>query len=235
MNLKDFFRKYKSNEKKGFTVIEVLAVVVILSITSTAIVSVFMAVHKSVRETGTITSEQYHITQVERFIRNEFQVGSKVEVYDIDPTSFTPDLSLTGRTVLQDDECMVFNQSKKCIYFKKYDEVSSTYKLALTVTNVEKVNITICPYDYNAAISGADLDNMPLKLVYEIIATDYSYSGGMILGNTNVGEGQDMTEYASATPQYTAKIVWNQDATNVMNSKCIFFHSEKTEVIEGET
>lgn len=77
MNLKDFFRKYKSNEKKGFTVIEVLAVVVILSITSTAIVSVFMAVHKSVRETGTITSEQYHITQVERLFVMNFKLVQK--------------------------------------------------------------------------------------------------------------------------------------------------------------
>ncbi|MBQ2151848.1 MAG: type II secretion system protein, partial [Clostridia bacterium] len=133
MNLKDFFRRYKNNEKKGFTVIEVLAVVVILSITSTAIVSVFMAVHKSVRETGTITSEQFHITQVERFIRNEFQVASNIDVFDIDPTSFTPNLTTTSRSAEQDDECMVFNPARKCVYFKKYDADAGEFKLALTV------------------------------------------------------------------------------------------------------
>lgn len=233
MNLKDFFRRYKNNEKKGFTVIEVLAVVVILSITSTAIVSVFMAVHKSVRETGTITSEQFHITQVERFIRNEFQVASNIDVFDIDPTSFTPNLTTTSRSAEQDDECMVFNPARKCVYFKKYDADAGEFKLALTVTNVEKVNLTICPYDYNATVNGGALDGKPLKLIYEIIATDYTYSGGMILGNTNVGEGADLKEYELAEPPYTVQILWDQDATNIWNSKCIYFHSEKTEVVEG--
>jgi len=236
MNIKDFFRRYKNNEKKGFTVIEVLAVVAILAITSTAVVSVFMAVHKSVKETGTITTEQFHITQVERFIRNEFQVASHVDVFDLDTTTYTPNFTAVGYTPVQDDECMVFDQANKCVYFKKYNETTSTYVVALTLTNVEEVHLTICPYDYAAVTGGASsasVDGMKLKLIYEIVATDYTYSGGIILGNTAAGVDDNMAQYAGTTPQYTAKLLWNQDTTNLSNNKCISFHSEKTAIVSS--
>ena len=234
MNLKDFFKRYKSNEKKGFTVIEVLAVVAILAITSTAVVSVFMAVHKSVKETGNITTEQFHSTQVERFIRNEFQVGSSVDVFDLDPLTFTPSFTAAGYTPVENDECMVFDQANKCVYFKKYSEATNSYNVALTLTNIEEVHLTICPYDY-AAVTGTggssqSIDGMKLKLVYEIVATDYTYSGGIILGNTAAGERGNMENYATTDPKYTAKLIWNQDSTNLTNNKCVCFHSERTAI-----
>ena len=84
MNYKDFFKKYKNPSKKGFTLVEVVAVIVILAIVSGATLSVFIMVHQITRDAKTITINQYNTTQLESLIRHEFQAASNIDIMTLD-------------------------------------------------------------------------------------------------------------------------------------------------------
>lgn len=223
MDLKNCWKKYAKNSKKGFTVIELLAVVAVLAIASTATISVFIAVHQTVRDTNTITTEQFNSTQIERFIRNEFQVASNVDIYPIG--GGVPAYSALGRTPVEDDEYLYYDSTTKKLYFMKCDD-SGNFKGVLTIDGVEDVVIDICPTDYDAAMAGgATAQGMNLKLVYNIKTTTYTYSGGIVLGNTITGKDDNMA-YTNPS-SYSDTLEWNENSAD--NNRCIVFHSETAE------
>lgn len=238
MKIKDFFKSYKKNSKKGFTLVEMIAVICILAIASTATISVFLAVQVTVRDTSEIVTDQHSTTQVERFLRNEIQVGSNVDCYDVDYTSFAPDSVING-LLEQNYECILYDATTKSVVIKKIQDDKSTYttsdfKQLLTIQNVEKMTIDIYPINRGSATDIADYDGKKLKLVYKIEATDYTYSGGMVIGNSCIdGSSADMGYYASdstifgVSDIYSAELVWSAD-TSVANDNnvCLCFKSE---------
>lgn len=238
MTIKDFFKRYKNNSKKGFTIIEVLAVVCILAIASTATISVFLAVQTTVRDTGEITTDQHSTTQVERFIRNEIQVGSNIDCYYLDTSAYVPDSAVSGE-LEQNYECIMYDPTTKSVIIKKITEDKSTYttsdfKQLLSIQNVEKMTIHIYPINQGSATNVDDYEGKKLKLVYTIEATDYTYSGGMVIGNSSIdGTSGDMKYYASdpsvfgVSDIYSAELTWSAD-TSVANDNdvCVCFKSE---------
>ena len=100
MKLKDFFRRYKGKDKKGVTLVELIAVVAILAITSTASVSVFLAVRTSVYNTSKVTTDQFNVIQTEKYIRNEFQVASNIDIYPRDKNTWS--VKTTTNSLLPD-------------------------------------------------------------------------------------------------------------------------------------
>lgn len=244
MRFKDFFKKYKGRDKKGFTVIEVLAVVVILSITSTATITVFLAVRNTVADTSNVTTEQFNVSQVEKFIRNELQVASKVDIYNKSALGDFSEYPSSG-TPVKDDECMVYDPVNDCVYFNKFD--GSNWKIRLTLTSVEEVKIHITPVnykeaqDYQAAESAGtsavnNTKGTNLKLFYEINGTSFTYNGGMVLGNTKAGQDGNMTWYSDASkPPYCAELVWNKTDSAGTNGLCLNFHSESAEETSSAT
>lgn len=214
MNLKDFFKKYKQQSKKGFTLIELIAVVCILAITSTAIVSVFLMVRNTVSDTGEITADQYTSGQMEKFIRNEFQVASKVDVYDVD-TGFVPSSPFSA---VKNDEWMVYDASVKSVYFKKTIDDAGTIRTLLTIDNVENVHIQIYPLDSTVA----DPTGSKLKMVYTIESESFTYSGGIVIGNTSVNEDGNLDNWGTNQVDLT----WDASNSAGQNDYLIAFHSE---------
>ena len=222
MDLKNRIKKYAGKSKKGFTVIEMLAVVAIIAIASTATISVFIAVQQTVRDTGTITSEQFTTSQIEKFIRNEFQVASNVDVLPLAGTS--PSFSVLGSsyTSEENDEYLYYDSTLEKLYFMKCDS-TGTFKGVLTIDDVQSVIIDICPIDYAKGQAGGETaKNMPLKMVYNIITTNYTYSGGIVLGNTKTGVTGNMSYCDPAT--YSVTVDWGASGTS--NNYAIIFHSE---------
>lgn len=243
MKFKDFFRRYKGRDKKGFTVIEMIAVVAILAITSTATISVFLAVRDTVRDTGQVTTDQFNISQIEKYIRNELQVASELDIYDRDGTTNNPVVP-TGRSLKEDDEYMVYDATNKCVHFIRMVNEGGTLKpkTRLTIDSVSYVSIKITPVnykaiqDYQAAIDagGTATDpakKKPLKLFYEIKGKSFTYSGGMILNNTKAGS-PDLTWYTTEPP-YCPELLWGvaeegvtPDGFTPDNSTILVFHSD---------
>ncbi len=223
MDLKNLFKKYAKRSKKGFTIVEMVAVVAIIAIASTATISVFIAVQQTVQDTGTITSDQFTTNQIERFIRNELQVASNVDVYDL--VGGYPADSAGSYTPKENDEYMFFDPSTSRLFFMKADE-TDTFHGVLTIDDVEDVSIEICPIDYQKSRSGgSDAKNMQLKLIYNIKTSHYTYSGGMILGNTKTGVKGNMSDYDPDT--YCASLEWKDGSPD--NNLCVVFHSETAE------
>lgn len=211
MNIKKYFSN-KSKSKKGFTLIEMIVTVAVLAIVSTATVQILFAVQDISRNTGTTTAEQYATGQVEKFIRNEFQVASNLGIYTGTPTS-----------VNKNDEYVCFNATDKTVEFKKVLSDGGNYETYLTIDSVKRVTIDIKPLDTTNPDS-------PFKLVYTIDAENYTYSGGIVIGNTRSGD-----KIAGPTASYDQKtITWGfeDDGTTPCgdNNACITFHSETKSV-----
>lgn len=220
MNMKDFFKKYTKQSKKGFTLVEVIAVIVILSVVSTVTISVVVAVQKTVKDTGDITTQQFSTTQVERFIRNEFQTASKIDVHDFDgdaPMDFYASAN---------DKFLYYDPEVEQLHFKTFTDASNSV-FTLTIDQVKDVLIDICPVDTTAA----DKKGMPYKLIYKIKTDTYTYSGGIVLGNSISG---DDDTYKSAEKIFegenSATIHWSSETDGDNNYPendpyCITFHS----------
>lgn len=213
MNLRDFFKKYKTQSKKGFTLVEMIATICVISITSTAILSVFLMVRDTIESTGDITSNQHSSGQVERFIRNEFQVASGVDAYVAD-SSFNP----TGCTLAKDDEWMVYDSGAKCVYFKKVVDDAGTIQTLLTIDNVWSVHVEIKPL--NQTIDPAAAVGTKVKMIYtiETESKEYTYSGGIVLGNSSYNR-TDLTTG-------DIDLIWDEANSAGVNDILIKFHSE---------
>ena len=138
MNLKEYFKKYTKQSKKGFTLVEAITVVIIMSIISTASISVFLSVRDTVRDTSNITTDQHRADQIEQFLRNEFQTASKIDLVELEgqaPKDFSP---------VKNDEYMLYNPENEQLisvtssnqklvsaYVERYN--ASYYRLVISV------------------------------------------------------------------------------------------------------
>lgn len=239
MKLRDFFRRYKKKDKKGFTVVEMIAVVAVLAITSTASISIFIAVRNEVVQTSHETTDQFNISETEKYIRNELQVASAVDIYQRVGTSNVPQLP-SGKTLEPNDEFIIFDSAEGCVYFVKVNEAKA-YETKLKISDVKSVSLNISPVNYKQAKTGgspADVAGSKLKLVYKIQGPSevFEFSGGMILNNTRAGRGitgqvqdQDMHFYTDpGSPPYSAELNWTTTKANNEddNIYILKFHSE---------
>ncbi len=201
MGFKDYFRK-RGKSKKGFTLVEMVVTVAILAIVSTVTVQALFAVSDTFRNSSKITTNQYTTTQMERFIRNEFQVANNVDITNTLPTSGD-----------KYDEYMMYDATNKKVVFKKVTtDGGGAYEDYLSLDGVKTVNISILPMDVGTG--GSDR----YKLTYEIDTEEYQYKGGIVMGN--VTSGEDMASYPGGKT-----IVWQDDSPND-NGQYITFHSE---------
>lgn len=222
LRFRDFFKRRK-NSKKGFTVVEMVATVCVISIISAVTVQIVFSVQSTVRNSGEITTNQYKTTQVEKFIRNEFQVSTAVNWVD----SGVP----TGGTgTREDDEIMYYDSTAKTVVFKKTTADDGTYEDYLKVESVDSVTIKIYPMN-------ATNPESPYKLVYEIDAGAYQYKGGVVLSNTKANDTDPDTGCFFSRSTNSIELEWgfNDDGSErADNNKVITFHSETaTEVSSG--
>lgn len=228
MNMKEFFKKYTKQSKKGFTMVEVIAVIIILSIISTATVSVFLSVQTTVRDTSKLTTQQYTTTQMEKFMRNELQTASSIDVREI--IGGLPD----GVEYKENDEYLYYDPNTMQLIFSVCDSIGN-YKNKLIIDQVEDVTIDICPINF----SSTDTSNMPFKLIYKVKTTSYTYSGGIVLGNSYV---DDADTFASASHLFAdlggniAKVHWHKNESDgtpgsddYTNDYSITFHAVGTQ------
>ncbi|MDE7390754.1 MAG: prepilin-type N-terminal cleavage/methylation domain-containing protein [Lachnospiraceae bacterium] len=214
------FKKYfsKKNSKKGFTLVEVIAAVAVLSIISGATISIFLAVQKSVSHTSEITVDQYNTTQVERFIRNEFQVASGVTIDTTVPVSGD-----------KDDMICYYDAGQKRVCFSRVMVDGGNYEDYLTIDSVESVQIKFNKLDIS---TNPDAGSKPYRMTYVIDTLDYQYSGGIVLGNTCPDDGASFDNMAGGLPDTGATINWGDDNSSgtpvpySTNSTVIKFHSE---------
>ena len=239
MKFKDFFKKYKAADKKGFTLVEMIAVVAILAIMSGATISVFIAVRQSVVNTSKVTTDQFSISQVENYIRDELQVATNIDIYEKNASGNAP--AYPASYVVQDgDECFYFDSSEKCVYFMKYSEAESKFKSKLRIDSVKSVTIEIVPVDYQAALdyqaaqvagtapATVPYRKQPLKMFYTIEGDAFTYTGGFVLSNTKA-LAPDMS-WHTTEPPCCEKLVWSVDPdTGSISSDSkyvVAFHSE---------
>lgn len=219
MNMKEYFKKYTKQSKKGFTMVELIAVVVILSIISTATVSIFLAVQTTVRDTSKLTTDQYSTTQMEKFIRNEFQTASNLDIHYWLAAGSSGEGSPSDFDADKDDELLYYNHQRKQLVFKLYSD-ASTASNKLILDEVEDVTIDICPLDHDAEDS--ETDNMPYKLIYKIKTKNYTYSGGIVLGNSRVSDSDTFESASALFGGSSASIHWE---AGTAPAYCITFHS----------
>lgn len=244
MNMKEYFKKYTKQSKKGFTLVELIAVIVILSVISTATISVFVAIQSTVRDTGDITTQQFSSTQLERFIRNEFQTASKIDVHDYAAPSGSTQKLPQNFSAKKNDEYVCYDPDAKQLKFVRYiDEPSAGGVVPsniLVIDNVEDVVFDICPLDTTAAST----KGMSYKLIYKVKTDSYTYNGGIVLGNSHDG---DADTFESAKTLFTktgadgkevsanaATIHWCTD-TDENDDYCITFHSLNSQKNVGTT
>lgn len=226
MNMKEYLKKYTKQSKKGFTMVELITVIVIMSIISTATVSIFLSVQTTVRDTSKLTTQQYTTTQMEKFIRNELQTASKIDVHDLNTYPFGPN----DLTLEKDDEFMYYDGGTQQLTFMITNE-SGNANPKLIIDEVEDVTFDICPVDFEAA----DPDGLAFKCIYKVHTTNYDYSGGIVLGNSCVG---DEGTFESASMMFggnVAHVHWDKDDSDGDNGKCITFHSLGTQNPEAAT
>ncbi len=205
VGFKDYFRK-RGKSKKGFTLVEMVVTVAILAIVSTVTVQALFAVSDTFRNSSKITTNQYTTTQMERFIRNEFQVASKVDITGTLPTSGD-----------KYDEYMMYDATNKKVVFKKVTtDGGGAYEDYLSLDGVKTVNISIFPMDVGTG--GSDR----YKLTYEIDTEEYKYSGGIVMGNVTSGDAEGIA--ANPTNKNGKTIVWEDGSSD--NGLYITFHSE---------
>lgn len=201
MSLKKYFLKRK-HSKKGFTMVEMIASICVLAIISTISVQVIFAVQNTVRHTGEITANQYSTTQIEKFIRNEFQIATGLDITTSKPA--------TSPTKTKDDEIFYYDSANNKVCFQKIKSDGGSYEDYLVLEDVNSVAITIVPLKNEA--------DSPLKLTYAIDTKDYKYEGGIVMGNTKFH-----TDIPSL-PSSGTNFEWEKNS--LTNDYCITFHSE---------
>ncbi len=209
MGFKDYFRK-RGKSKKGFTLVEMVVTVAILAIVSTVTVQALFAVRDTFRNSSKITTNQYTTTQMERFIRNEFQVASKVDITGTLPTS---------GTTKKYDEYMMYDATNKKVVFKKVTTDGGAYEDYLSLDGVKTVNISIFPM---AKVTGTPEGDDRYKLTYDIDTEEYQYKGGIVMGNVTYGDAEGIA--ANLTNKDGKTITWKDGSSD--NGLYITFHSE---------
>ena len=210
MNIKHIVKKYSKPSKKGFSLVELIAVIAILAITAGATLSVFLMVHQVTRDAGEITVDQYNTSQMERLIRNELQVSSGIDVVGVTNLS-----TGTGVTIQPNDEYFAYDKSTKRLTFFRANE-SKAFKTRFVIDDVDEVTVNIAP------LNGQDSSTtQPYKLFYTIKTSHYEYSGGIVLSNTKVDRTTSMTKIG-----VTNKTLHWTSAGGTDNDSAVFFHYE---------
>lgn len=227
MNFKDIVRGYKKPSKKGYTLVELMVVVALLTIVSGATLTVFLMVQDVTRDAGNITTDQYNTTQMEKMIRNEFQACSNVNVVGLaemqDGGAFFDDIK-------EGDEYMMYDPVAKRVMFMRFEDGNTQVpKTKLTIDGVRTATISIAPLDINATTS----QNQPFKLFYSIQTEHehYVYSGGIVLSNTEYNGSND--ESMKKTLVASKTIYWSNAEDNGDNALVVSFHRETTKVDIG--
>lgn len=216
MNYKHIFRKYTRPSKKGFSLVELIATVAVIAITSGATLSVFLMVHKVTQDASEITVNQYNTTQMERLIRNEVVCGSNIDMAL--GVGYNPGGAYSG-DVVENDEYIMYDAVAKTVYFKRATDTGS-FKNVFLIDDVDEVQISVAPLNDVAA----DKTGQPYKLFYTIHTNHYDYSGGFVLNNTCIGSDDSM-KYAV---DKTKTLVWKEGSSD--NEMVFFFHREVTDV-----
>lgn len=227
MNFKGVFKKYKKHSKKGYTLVELMVVVALLTIVSGATLSVFLMVGDVTRDAGDITTDQFNVTHMEKLIRNEFQSCSNVNVVRLaemqDGGAFFDDIEAG-------DEYMMYDANVKRVSFVRYEYNEGHTQLnantKLTIDGVRSATISIAPLD----IGAASPQGQPFKLFYSIQTEHehYTYSGGIVLSNTEYNGSND--ESMKRTLADSKSIQWLAAEDNDDNTYVVSFHKEGTSV-----
>lgn len=227
MNYKDFFKKYKNPSKKGFTIMEVIAVVMILAIVSGATLSVFVMVHQITRDAKSITINQYNTTQLESLIRHEFQAASNIDVITLDLINGT-----YKSKVIEDDEFIYYDPTLKQVSFiradsyKSFKDGTGAYHTVFVISDVKKMTISVSPINNQASTAG-----QPYKLFYKIETSKYDYSGGLVLNNTSESKDSSMANCRTLLGTTSPSLTWYKpDDDTVVNSDngyVVYFHRNK--------
>ena len=216
MNIKSFFKKYSKPSKKGMTLVELIAVITILAITSTATLSVYLMVQSVTNDASKITVDQYNTSSTERLIKNEVQVASNIDIATVS------NFELKDDGIVENDEYIAFNQEKGTMSFMRADE-DGNFQKVFSISGVDKVEFSIVPVD-NSAL---DTTGQHYKLFYQIKTFHYDYSGGFILNNTTVGEDDSMKLANMDVDIDPVKVEWVMNGGDEYdNDKAICFHRE---------
>ena len=224
MNFKDILKKYRTPSKKGFSLVELIVVVAIVSIVSGATLTVFLMVQEVTRDASDITVDQYNVTQMERLLRNELQVASNIDIAQSTTFKKIGDIYPSGYEVQENDEYMIYDETAGRISFMRADK-DKNYKAVFSISDVNDVQISIAPLDD----SGATVKGQPYKLFYKVSTSKYDYTGGMVLANTSI-DGKDDKSMAMAKPVFgtTKTLEWSEGSAD--NAYVICFHRDYTEV-----
>ncbi|MCD8309407.1 MAG: type II secretion system GspH family protein, partial [Clostridia bacterium] len=169
MSLKNYFHSRKRS-KKGFTLVEMVLAVGILAIVSGATLYLVFGIQQSARNAGTITSEQYTGTQIERFLRNELQTAREMEKTEL--------TSIGSTSSNANAEYIYFDTDTNQLKFMKAGITGTTYESYFSVDNVESVTLTFKTLDTSGSAAY-------VKLEYSIVTETYTYEGGIVIGNSD--------------------------------------------------
>ncbi len=168
MSFRNYFHS-RGRSKKGFTLVEMVLAVGIMAIVSGATLYLVFAVQQAASDAGTITSEQYTGTQIERFLRNELQTGMGLE------KKAYADLN-TAAGDNDNAEYIYFDHTTQQLVFMKAETAGDAYETYFSVDSVSEVNLTFKTMEASSSAAY-------VKLEYEIVTELYTYSGGIIIGN----------------------------------------------------
>lgn len=232
MNFDNIIKKYRKPSKKGFTLVELIVAVAIMAIVSGATLTVFLMVQDVSRDASNLTVDQYNTTTMERFLRNEFQTASKI---DIGAYTDFRDGGLFASKVNANDEFMMFDVNRHTVSFARADK-DKHWQSLLTIDDVKQASITISPIDCEAT----QKSGQNYKAFYKITTSHYEYSGGIVLGNCVVGDGSmkmAMSELEPYTLNWGEEPLTDADgnALTAENDLIIYFHREMTKVLSTDT
>lgn len=222
MGFSHFIKKYAKPSKKGFSLVELIAVIAILAITSTAVLSVYLMVGKVTQDASDITIEQFNVGQTEKFIRHELAAASNINVITLENYQAERDIVPDDEYIMfdiSDDDGALVTETSGTIRFIKYDEDGNEQSL-YNISDVQRVEFSIVPVNEQEVTSG---DNY--KFFYNITTSHYTYSGGFVLSNTEIGSTED--ESMNIGDEFIGgaqNIVW--EAGGDYNDHVIFFHKE---------
>ena len=217
MNYKKLLQKYTKRSKRGLSLVELVATIAVLAITSGAVFSVYLMVQKVTWDASEITKNQYNVSQMERIIRNELQVASNI---DIDLLASYQQYGAHYDSIQENDEYMMYDTVRREVVFYRADS-SSSFNKVFSIGDVSDVTVSIAPLNDMAA----NKEGMPYKLFYKISTRHYDYSGGFVLNNTMIG----MDDSMKSAPSQTMTIRWG-DTPGGDNDFVLFFHRETTNV-----
>ncbi len=221
MNYKQLLRKYTKPSKKGFNLVELVATIAVIAITSGATLSVFLMVHQVTNDASEITVNQFNVTQMERLIRNEVVVASDIDI------ALGAGFNTGGAysaDVIENDEYIMYDSVTKSVCFKRADS-SGNFKTVFVIDDVSEMQISVAPL--NDVV--ADKDGQPYKFFYNVVTAHYEYSGGFVLNNTKIGSDESM-QYAAVK---TKTLNWKSGSMD--NDYVFAFHREVTDVPDSST